>query len=107
LEARACATGRAVLPNAVACGAQTPDSIVHLMAKLKITVNKNKCISSGDCVETAPSVFRLGNDGKSEVANETGAPDGTIIAAARSCPVKAIAVVNEETGEQLFPPPKK
>jgi len=107
LEARACATGRAVLPNAVACGAQTPDSIVHLMAKLKITVNKNKCIASGDCVETAPSVFRLGNDGKSEVANETGAPDGTIIAAARSCPVKAITVIDEATGEQLFPPPPK
>ena len=46
-------------------------------------------------------------DGKSEVANQTGAPDGTIIAAARSCPVKAITVVNEDTGEQLFPPPKK
>lgn len=77
------------------------------MAKLKITVSKPKCISSGDCVETAPAVFRLDNDGKSEVANATGAPDGTIIAAARGCPVKAITVVNEETGEQLFPPPKK
>ena len=77
------------------------------MAKLNITVNKNKCIASGDCVETAPSVFQLDNDGKSEVANQTGAPDGTIMAAARSCPVKAITVVNEETSEQLFPPPKK
>jgi ferredoxin len=77
------------------------------MAKLKITVNKNRCIASGDCVETAPSVFELDADGKSEVANQTGAPDGTIIAAARSCPVKAITIVNEETGEQLFPPPKK
>ena len=77
------------------------------MAKWKITVNKNKCIASGDCVETAPSVFRLGNDGKSEVANENGGSEGTILAAARSCPVKAITVVNEETGEQLFPPPKK
>jgi ferredoxin len=100
-------TIRTLARNAVACDVQRRDSIVHLMAKLKITVNKNKCIASGDCVETAPSVFRLDNDGKSEVANETGAPDGTIIAAARSCPVKAITIVNEETGEQLFPPPKK
>jgi ferredoxin len=93
--------------NAMACGAQTSDSIVQLMAKLKITVNKNRCIASGDCVETAPSVFRLDNEGKSEVANENGGSEGTIIAAARSCPVKAITIVNEETGEQLFPPPKK
>lgn len=77
------------------------------MAKLKISVNKAKCISSGDCVETAPGVFQLDNDGKSEVMNPDGAPDGTIVAAARGCPVKAITVVNEETGEQLFPPPKK
>jgi ferredoxin len=76
------------------------------MAKLKITVNKNRCIASGDCVETAPAVFQLDADGKSEVANATGAPDGTIIAAARSCPVKAITVV-DEAGVQLFPPLKK
>jgi ferredoxin len=95
------------LRNAVACGAQTQKSIVQLMAKLKITVNKTRCIASGDCVETAPAVFQLDADGKSEVANEAGAPDGTIIAAARSCPVKAITVVNEETGEQMFPLPKK
>jgi ferredoxin len=77
------------------------------MAKLKITVNKQRCIGSGDCVETAPAVFQLDDDGKSEVQNPTGAPDGAIIAAAKSCPVKAITLVNEETGEQLFPPPKK
>ena len=77
------------------------------MASLKVTVNKTRCISSGDCVETAPAVFQLDADEKSEVVNPSGAPEATILAAARSCPVKAITVVNEESGEQLFPPPKK
>ena len=77
------------------------------MAKLKTTVNKPRCISSEDCVESAPAVFRLGEDGKSEVYNQTGASDAAILAAARACPVKAIVVVDEETGAQLFPPPKK
>jgi ferredoxin len=77
------------------------------MASLKVTVNKTRCISSGDCVETAPAVFQLDADEKSDVVNPSGAPEATIVAAARSCPVKAITVVNEETGEQLFPPPKK
>ena len=76
------------------------------MAKLSITVNKVRCIGSGDCVETAPSVFQLDADGKSEVVNATGAGDSVIISAARTCPVKAITVV-DETGVQLFPPPKK
>jgi ferredoxin len=77
------------------------------MASLKVTVNKTRCISSGDCVETAPAVFQLDAEEKSDVVNPSGAPEATILAAARSCPVKAITVVNEETGEQLFPPPKK
>jgi ferredoxin len=77
------------------------------MAKLNTTVNKTKCIASGDCVEMAPGVFQLDDAEKSEVYNQTGAPDSVIIAAARACPAKAIVVVDEESGAQLFPPPKK
>jgi ferredoxin len=77
------------------------------MARLKITVNKNRCIGSEDCVETAPAVFQLDDDGKSEPVNPAGAPEAAIVSAARACPVKAITVVNDESGEQLFPPPKK
>jgi ferredoxin len=77
------------------------------MAKLKITVNKAKCISSEDCIESAPTVFRLDAEGKSEVYDPAGAPDAAILAAARGCPVKAIVVLDEETGTQLFPPSKK
>jgi ferredoxin len=77
------------------------------MAKLKITVDKHKCIASGDCVETAPAVFQFDSDGKSEVVNQTGAPDAVIVSAARGCPVKAITVVDLESGVQVFPPPRK
>lgn len=77
------------------------------MARLKTTVNKARCIASGDCVETAPGVFQFDDDGKSEVRDPAGASDSVILAAARGCPVKAISVVDEETGTQLFPPPKK
>ncbi|HUA35380.1 MAG TPA: ferredoxin [Candidatus Binataceae bacterium] len=73
---------------------------------LKITVNKTRCIGSGDCVETAPAVFQLDDEGKSDVVNPTGASDNSIVAAARSCPVKAITIV-DDSGTQLFPPPKK
>lgn len=76
------------------------------MAKLSITVNKTRCIGSGECVETAPAVFQFDAEGKSEVINALGAGDSTIITAARSCPVKAITVM-DETGAQIFPPPKK
>ena len=77
------------------------------MAKLKTTVNKTRCIASGDCVEIAPGVFQLDSDEKSEVYNQDGAPDAVILAAARACPAKAIVVVDTVTAEQLFPAPKK
>jgi len=77
------------------------------MSKLNSVVDKKKCIASGDCVDTAPSVFAFDADGKSEVINQSGAADATIVLAARSCPVKAITVVDEESGLQLFPPPRK
>lgn len=76
------------------------------MANLSITVNKTRCIGSGDCVETAPAVFQLDEAGKSELIDAAGAGDSVIVSAARSCPVKAITVV-DEAGVQLFPPPKK
>ena len=77
------------------------------MAKLNITVNKARCVGSGDCVETAPGVFQLDADEKSEAYNPAGAADNVIVAAARSCPVKAITVVDSDSGVQLFPAPKK
>ena len=74
---------------------------------VKVTVNKTKCIGSGDCVETAPKVFAFDDQGKSDVIDPAGSDDRVIVSAARSCPVKAITVVDEATGQQLFPPPKQ
>jgi ferredoxin len=79
----------------------------YSMAKLKTSVSKAKCIASEDCMEAAPGVFQLDADGKSEVYNQTGASDSVILAAARMCPVKAIIVIDEESGMQLYPAPKK
>jgi len=77
------------------------------MARLKTTVNKARCIASGDCVQTAPGVFQFDDEGKSEVFDQKGAPDNVVLAAARACPAKAIIVVDEDSNVQLFPPPKK
>ncbi|HYB90198.1 MAG TPA: ferredoxin [Candidatus Binataceae bacterium] len=77
------------------------------MGKLKIAVNKARCVGSGDCIETAPAVFQLDEAGKSEVIDPAAVPDAVILTAARGCPVKAITVTDEEAGIQIFPPPPK
>lgn len=62
-------------------------------------VDPDECSAHGDCVELAPSVFRL-----DDVAVVIGSgPDELILAAAEACPAVAISVVDEETGEAVFP----
>lgn len=63
-------------------------------------VDPNECSAHGDCVEIAPEVFRLDDD--FAVVIGTG-PIEKILEAADSCPAVAISVVDEETGETVFP----
>lgn len=62
-------------------------------------VDPNECSAHGDCVEIAPQVFRL-----DDVAVVIGTgPDDLVLEAAEACPAVAIAVVDQETGETIFP----
>jgi ferredoxin len=62
-------------------------------------VDPNECSAHGDCVEIAPDVFRL-----DDVAVVIGTgPDEKILEAAESCPAVAISVVDDGTGETVFP----
>jgi len=62
-------------------------------------VDPDACSAHGDCVEVAPDVFTLG-----DVAEVIGtAPPEVLVRAAEMCPAVAISVVEEGTGERLFP----
>lgn len=60
---------------------------------MQIEIDRDGCISCGLCVDICPSVFRIADDGLSEVyaapdaGNESAAQD-----AADSCPVSVIHV---------------
>lgn len=65
----------------------------------KAAVDPDECSAHGDCVELAPEVFVLG-----EVAEVIGiAPPDVLVRAAEACPAVAISIVDEDSGEQLFP----
>jgi ferredoxin len=73
------------------------------MARLNVTVNTDKCQAYGACMKTAPDVFKPDAEGKAQVVDPQAAADEIVLRAARSCPYKAITVVDEETGQQLHP----
>jgi ferredoxin len=77
------------------------------MAKLNATVDTEKCQAYGACMKSAPDVFKPDAEGKAQVIDPQAASDEALLKAARSCPYKAITVVDEATGEQLHPRVRK
>ena len=57
------------------------------------------CSAHGDCAAIAPRVFRLE---ETAVVVSAGPPD-LIIKGAQACPAVAISVVDDATGEQIYP----
>jgi ferredoxin len=62
-------------------------------------IDEDLCLAHGDCALVAPGVFQV--DDVATVIGE-GPPD-LILAAARACPAGAITVVDEESGEVVYP----
>ena len=62
-------------------------------------VDEGSCAAHGDCVEIAPTVFAL-----NDVAHVIGdGPAEVILEAAEACPSVAISVIDEDSGEQVYP----
>lgn len=57
--------------------------------KKKVVVNPDACIGCGICASIAPEVFKMNEEGKSEVINPDGANATEAVAA---CPVGAITM---------------
>jgi len=62
---------------------------------MKVTVDREKCIGCGVCVDIADRVFRL-EDGLSKPINEGDLESADLLEAAKSaveiCPVQAISI---------------
>ena len=76
-------------------------------SRFQIIVEPTLCMAFGSCEILAPNVFVVEKDKminpKAKVKSETGADFETIIAAAQTCPTKAIIIIDRYTGEQIYP----
>ncbi|MEU8680092.1 ferredoxin [Streptomyces sp. NPDC048611] len=63
---------------------------------MRIAIDTDRCIGSGQCALTAPGVFTQDDDGFSALlpGREDGAGDPLVREAARACPVQALAVTD-------------
>lgn len=69
---------------------------------MRIETDREKCISAGTCVALAPDVFDLDEEGKVRLKDLKGTDEQTIIDAARSCPVQAIEIY-DDNGKRIVP----
>jgi ferredoxin len=69
----------------------------------RIDIDLLTCVGFGECVKTAPGVFRLDEFmNQSTVVDADGADDETILRAAEACPVSAISLYDATTGVKVF-----
>ncbi len=71
--------------------------------KLRVSVDLDICVGNAMCETYAPKVFVLNDDRQSTVADPNADTEENIMEAAQDCPVSAITVIDDETGEILFP----
>jgi ferredoxin len=62
----------------------------------RITIDRERCIGSGNCGWWAPNTFDLDDDGVSFVVDPAGDDDDKITNAAAGCPTGAIALERSE-----------
>ena len=59
---------------------------------LRIVVDRDRCVGSGNCLYWAPGTFDLDDDGVSTVVDPQGDDEERIRVAAEGCPTRAISV---------------
>ena len=75
----------------------------RIIGGLRIHIDRDLCVSFGDCIEAAPDVFEFDDEEIAVFASEVGTIDREdLIAACASCPVDALTAFDEE-GKQLAP----
>ena len=78
-----------------------------LESRYRIIVEPSLCLAFGSCETLAPKVFVVEKNRrinpKAVVISETAEDFETILDAAKTCPTKAIIIIDRYTGERIFP----
>jgi ferredoxin len=74
------------------------------MSRYRIELDTGRCQSYGNCLDLAPAVFGWTRARKVRIGDAAGAPDDKILKAAKLCPYRAIALIDEASGTKIFPP---
>jgi len=63
---------------------------------IRIEIDGERCVGSGNCLYWAPKTFDLGDDGVAVVLDPIGDDEDRVRVAAEGCPTRAITVTTVE-----------
>ena len=63
---------------------------------LRIEIDRDACMGSGNCLFWASGVFDLDDDGVAIVLDPNAAAEDRIMLAAEGCPTKAISLIRDD-----------
>ena len=70
-----------------------------MTGSVRVSVDHMLCVGNGRCLRTAPHVFAHNASRQSEVINPQGDSESAILEAAANCPVGAITVEIDASGD--------
>ena len=74
-----------------------------IVGKYKIKVVRTACIGAATCVAVSSNVFKMDAENKAVIIDGAVDAEANILMAAQSCPTKAIVIIDNETGQQVWP----
>lgn len=82
---------------------QTDPRVQRTIRKLTMRIDRDLCIGAATCVAIAPRAWALDDEAKAVILDTAvEESDETLLEAAKSCPVMAI-YLTDENGKQIFP----
>jgi ferredoxin len=63
---------------------------------IRIVIDRERCVGSGNCLYWAPGTFDLGDDGISMVVDPLGDDHERIRVAVEGCPTRAISIEDQD-----------
>ena len=71
--------------------------------KYTVKVIREKCIGAASCIAVAANTYKLDEENIAIVLGQKLDSDENLLLSAQSCPTAAIIVIDDETGEQVWP----
>jgi ferredoxin len=78
--------------------------VIRKIRKYTMRIDRSLCIGAATCVALAPKAWELDDEAKAIIMDSADQEsDDSLLNAAKGCPVAAIIITDNETGEQVFP----